>query len=186
MQMKKQILLLAGSPGVGKTTVLLNVVKALKMKGYSVGGVMCREVCSCEERVGFEISDLSSGRRGWLAHINQKTGPQVYKYRINLEDINRVAVEAILKAAESSDALVIDEIDTMELFSEKFREAIAKTVEVGKLLVGVVHWKTSDGHLVEEVKIREDVEVFVVTNENREKLHETIMERAAEFLGSDK
>lgn len=184
--MKKQILLLAGSPGVGKTTVLLNVVEALKMKGYNVGGVMCHEVRSCGERIGFEISDLSSRRCGWLAHINQKSGPQVDKYRINLEDINRVAVEAILKATECCDAVVIDEIDTMELFSEKFREAVTKTVEMGKLVVGVVHWKTRDGHLVEEVKIREDVEVFVVMNENREKLHEIIMERAVEFLGSKK
>jgi nucleoside-triphosphatase THEP1 len=72
------------------------------------------------------------------------------------------------------------------LFSEKFREAVTKIVEVAKLVVGVVHWKTSDGHLVEDVKIREDVEVFLLQMKTGKKLQETIMERAVEFLGLKK
>jgi nucleoside-triphosphatase len=76
---------------------------------------------------------------------------------------------------------VIDEIGPMELFSEKFKEAVRRAVEGGKLVVGVVHWKARD-RLIEEVKNREDTEVFVVTYENRNKLHQTIIEKAAEHL----
>jgi nucleoside-triphosphatase THEP1 len=40
----KRALLLTGSPGVGKTTVLTKVVNILKEKGYRVGG-MISEKC---------------------------------------------------------------------------------------------------------------------------------------------
>ncbi|NWF97298.1 MAG: DUF2478 domain-containing protein [Candidatus Thorarchaeota archaeon] len=111
--MNKRILLLTGNPGVGKTTVLLRVVEALKAKGYSVGGMISREVRSGGTRVGFEILDLASGRRGWLAHVNQPSGPQVGKYRVNLEDLNSIGAEAIANAVASSDVVAIDEIGPM-------------------------------------------------------------------------
>jgi nucleoside-triphosphatase len=179
--LKKRVLLLTGVPGVGKTTVLLKTVEALKARGYSVGGMISREVRSCGVRVGFEILDLGSGRRGWLAHINQKIGPQVGKYRVNIEDLNSVGVEAILKAIEDHDVVAIDEIGPMELFSEKFREAVKKAIECGKLVVGVVHWKARD-KLIEEVKKREDTEIITVTYENRNKLHQAITENFMEIL----
>jgi len=178
---KKRLLFLTGSPGVGKTTVLMRVVEALKAEGYSVGGMVSREVRSCGARFGFEILDLGSDRRGWLAHVNQPTGPQIGKYRVNLEDLNGIGATAIADASENLDVVAVDEIGPMELFSEKFKEAVKKAVESGKLVVGVVHWKARD-RLIEEVKKREDVEVIVVTFENRTKLHEVITEKAVEFL----
>lgn len=176
------MLLLTGSPGVGKTTVLLRVVESLKTKGYSVGGMISREVRSGGARVGFEVLDLSSDRRGWLAHVNQPSGPQVGRYRVNLEDLNDIGAEAIVKAVESCDVIAIDEIGPMELFSERFREAVGKAIESGKVVVGVVHWKARD-RLIEEVKKREDTEILEVTSENRNKLHENIVGKVIEFLG---
>jgi len=181
--LKKRLLLLTGNPGVGKTTVLLKVVEDLEAKGYRVGGMISREVRSCGTRVGFEILDLGSGRRGWLAHVNQKSGPQVGRYRVNIEDLNTIGVEAIVKAVESLDVIAIDEIGPMELLSEKFKEAVKMANEGRKLVVGVVHWKTRD-KLIEEVKKREDAEVIVVTHDNRSKLHQIITEKAVEFLRS--
>lgn len=179
--MRKRILLLTGNPGIGKTTVLLKVVEALRARGYSVGGMISREVRSCGARVGFEILDLSGERRGWLAHVNHKAGPRVGKYRVNLEDLNGVGVEAVLKALKECEVIVIDEVGPMELFSEKFREAVKGAVESGKFVVGVVHWKARD-KLVEDLKKREDAEVMVVTYENRDSLHQVIIEKAIECL----
>lgn len=180
--MPKRILLVTGSPGVGKTTLLLKVVEALKARGYSVGGMISREVRSCGARVGFEILDLAdSSKHGWLAHVNQKTGPQVGRYRVNLEDLNNVGVEAVLKAVNGCDLVAIDEIGPMELFSEKFKRAVLEAVESGKLVIAVVHWKARD-KLIEDVKKREDVEIFTVTFENRCELHKTVVQKAQEFL----
>jgi nucleoside-triphosphatase len=178
----KKVLLITGSPGVGKTTLLLKVVEALRAKGYSVGGMVSREVRSCGARVGFEILDLAdNSKRGWLAHVNQKKGPQVGKYRVNLEDLDSIGVEAILKAVKECDVIAIDEIGPMELFSEDFRRAVLEAFESGKLVLAVVHWKARD-KLIDAAKTREDAEIFAVTFENRAKLHEAVVQKAEEFL----
>ena len=83
--MQKRVLLLTGNPGVGKTTVLIKTVNALKAEGISVGGMISREAREGNVRVGFEIIDLTNNKHGWLANINQRTGPQVGKYHVNLD-----------------------------------------------------------------------------------------------------
>lgn len=179
----KRILLLTGNPGIGKTSILLKVVECLKAKGYGVGGMISREVRSEGARVGFEILNLNSSRRGWLAHVNQKTGPQVGRYRVNMEDLDGLGVSAIMEAVEKSDVVAVDEIGPMELFSEKFKEAVNRVVESGKLAVGVIHRNARD-RLINDLKRREDTALYVVTHENRDNLHEVIAKEAVEFLKS--
>jgi nucleoside-triphosphatase len=158
----------------------MKTVETLKAKGYNVGGMLSREVRINGKRVGFEILDLSSPKRGWLAHIDQKSGPQVGKYHVNLEDLDNIGAEAIKKAVENSDVIAIDEIGPMELFSQEFRTAVEKAIESKKLVVGIIHWKARD-RLIDEVKKRADTEIIVVTPENRNRLHQTIAETAAKF-----
>jgi nucleoside-triphosphatase len=177
----KRVLLLTGNPGVGKTTVLMKTVNALKESGYKVGGIISREVREGGTRVGFEIVDLRSSKRGWLAHVNQKSGPRVGKYRVNIEDLAAIGARAILDAVENCDVIAIDEIGPMELFSEKFKEAVRKALESRKLVIAIVHWKARDV-LIGEARKREDAEIITVTYENREKLHEAIVEKALKIL----
>ena len=179
--MPTRILLLTGNPGVGKTTVLTKTVDALKAEGYTVGGMISREVREGGTRVGFEILDINSGRCGWLAHVNQKSGPQVGRYRVNIEDLNGIGAQAILAAVENCDVIAVDEIGPMELFSEKFKEATRKALESGKLIMVVVHWKAQDRLIVEAQK-RVDAELITVTYENREKLHEATIDKALKIL----
>lgn len=182
--LKKRLLFITGSPGTGKTSVLLKTIEVLEARGCSVCGMVSREVRTGGVRVGFEILDLSSGRRGWLAHVNQKHGPRIGKYRVNLEDLDNIGAEAVATAVENADVVAIDEIGPMELHSERFREAVKKAVESGKLVIGTVHWKARDA-LIERVEAREDAEIYKVTYENRGNLHEILVEKAAEFLAKN-
>jgi nucleoside-triphosphatase len=174
--LRKHVLLLTGKPGVGKTTVLMKAVSALKEKGYRVGGIISREVREGETRMGFEILDLSSGRRGWLARMNKGHGPQVGKYRVNIKNLDAIGADAIADALEICDIIAIDEIGPMELFSEGFKQATRKALESRKPVLAVVHWKARD-RLINEAKNRDDSEIFTVTYENRDKLPEAIVEK---------
>jgi nucleoside-triphosphatase len=171
------VLLLTGSPGVGKTTVLTKAVSILKDKGYGVGGMISREAREGGVRVGFEVVDLSSEKRGWLAHVNQKTGPQVGKYRVSLEDLENIGAQAIYYAVENCDVVAIDEVGPMELFSEKFEDATRKALESTKIIIAVVHWKAKD-KLINDAKNMKEAETFTVTTENRDKLGEIIADKA--------
>jgi nucleoside-triphosphatase len=171
-----RILILTGAPGVGKTTVLTKTVEALKAKGINVGGMISREVRECNMRVGFEILDLTNGKHGWLAHVNG-LGPQIGKYHVNLNDLDNIGTAAITQALEKCNAVAIDEIGPMELFSEKFKQAVIQSLGSKKLVLTVVHGKAKDP-LVTQVKRRVDAEIFNVTFSNREKLLEQLTRRA--------
>ena len=179
--MKKRVLLLTGNPGVGKTTVLIKTVKALKTEGISVGGMISREAREGNARVGFEIIDLTNNKHGWLAHINQKNGPQIGKYHVNLEDLENIGATAIVEAVEKCDVIAIDEIGPMELFSQKFKQAVKQALESKKLVLAVVHAKARE-LLIAEAKQREDSETYTVTLANRDKLAEELTKIALAVL----
>jgi nucleoside-triphosphatase len=159
----------------------MKIVDILKNRGLRVGGMISREVRQDGTRIGFEILDLNSSRVGWLAHVNQKSGPRVGKYRVNLSDLSVIGANAIGEATQHGDVVVIDEIGPMELFSEKFREAVKEALESHKPVIAIVHWKAQD-KLINDSKNLEDAEIITVTTENREQLSEGIAEKAIEFL----
>jgi nucleoside-triphosphatase len=176
-----RVLILTGAPGTGKTTLLTKIVDALKAKGFSIGGMVSHEVREGNVRVGFEILDLTSGRYGWLAHVNGQNSPQVGKYHVNLYDLENIGTVAISQAIEKCSAIAIDEIGPMELYSQKFKQAVAQALESKKLVLAVVHGKANDP-LVTQVKRRVDAEIFNVTFSNRESLLTHLTQKALDVL----
>lgn len=163
----KRIFLLTGFPGIGKTTAVLRVADLLGREGFAVGGMITREVRGAGgERVGFEILDLSTGIRGWLARACQGPGPRIGRYIVDIGALERIGAASILGAVASSDVIAIDEIGPMELLSEGFRAAVLRAVGCGKPVVATVHFRSSDP-LVGSVKAREDSSLFVLSAENR-------------------
>lgn len=160
---------LTGRPGVGKTTVLLKAVELLKSLGARVGGMVSQEVREEGVRVGFELIDISTGQKGWLAHVRQREGPKLGKYRVNISDLDRIGVRAILKAVEEADIVVIDEVGPMELFSERFREAVKLALRSGKPIIGTIHWRARDP-LLDEIRRSPFVKVITVRPANRDEL----------------
>jgi nucleoside-triphosphatase len=122
-----------------------------------------------------------SGEEGILASIKQKIGPQVGKYHVNLEDLEKIGATAIINAVQKCAVVAIDEIGPMELFSQKFKQAVKQALESKKLVLAVVHGKARD-QLINEVKRRGDAEIFTVTLANRDSLSEELIKQALEIL----
>lgn len=181
----KRLLFITGDPNIGKTTIIMKTVEGLKARGYRVGGMISHEARTHSVRVGFEILDLDSNRRGWLALVNQNHGPKVGKYRVNLEDLDNVGVASITRAVEDSEVIVIDEVGPMELHSEKFKDAVRKAAGTGKLVIGVIHRSSRDA-LIEELKGREDFELIKVTEANRDSLPANLIQKSMVFLGGNR
>ena len=174
---------MTGPSGIGKTSILRRTVKELENRNYKVGGMFCREVREGGIRVGFEIKDISTGQRGWLAHVNQPTGPTIGKYHVNLTDLDVISAGAILDALKNADILAVDEIGPMELLSPAFSKALIKAVESSKPLVGTIHYQLSNS-LVNSIKAREDTELIKVTYHKRENLHNLIVDKITEYIQS--
>lgn len=162
--------LLTGLPGSGKTTLCRKIVQNLKSK--KIGGILSEEIREGGERKGFKIIDLKTGAEGILAHVAQKEGPRVGKYKVNLHDIEKFSKS--LK--EDCDLMIIDEIGPMELMSENFISAVKEVFESGREVIATIHHKT--GHnLVQELKSRKDVLIFEINQGNRGKVLEEILKK---------
>ncbi len=181
MRLRNRLLFLTGFPGVGKTTVLIKTTEVLRAGGRTVGGMISREIREHGERIGFEIVNLKSGRRGLLAHVDQCNGPRIGKYHVNVAELEDVGVSAISEAIESSDVIAIDEIGPMELSSEQFKNAVVSAIDCAKPVIGVIHWKAK-GKPLEDYRSREDSLVYTITNRNRDELPAAITKEVERYL----
>jgi len=179
----KRVFFLTGRPGVGKPTLLLILVEKLRRKSVKIGGFVSREVRKNGSRVGFKIIDLDSGREGWLAHVGQRVGPKVGKYRVCMKDLESIGVDAILRAIGEADIVVIDEVGPMELFSQSFRKALIEALKSGKTILGTIHHRVKT-RIIAEIKERKDVAIIEVTRGNREDLSESILHEILRSTGN--
>jgi len=167
---KKRIWLLTGEPATGKSTALSKILFEVKSAGFTVGGVLTREVRSHGEREGFRLVDIASEESEILAQTKGIVGPRIGKYRVNLNSLSNLAAKALEYARISSDLVACDEVGPMELLSPEFRNAVRLSViETKKPSICVVHKRFEDP-LIEELRALDESVEAEVTYENRESL----------------
>ena len=155
-----------GSPGIGKSTLVAKVVLDSKR---SVGGVLARDRCYKDRRIGFELLDLSTGSVGILAD-ETGSGPQLGKYRVHPEDLDNIGAHAI-ESSLKCDLIVVDEVGPMELSSRRFVSAVENAISSDRPMLVVLH-EWSNHRLAK--KIRSTFKVITVTRENRETIAQEI------------
>jgi len=159
-------LAVTGPPGVGKSTL---VQKCANASRHKVGGVLARDKRVKDRRVGFELLDLGSGAMGMLAD-ETGDGPQLGKYRVRLDDLDRIGARAIEEALQS-DLIVVDEVGPMELSSKRFVAAVEKAIASDKPMLVVLH-QWSQHPLAK--KIRKTFRVITLSQENRDRIADEI------------
>ena len=156
-------------PGVGKSTVCRNILEHLTC---TYGGMVSADIRIEGERVGFGITDISTKEQGILAHEDGH-GPRVGKYNVNLDDLNNIGVNSI-KNALSYDLVVIDEIAPMEFKSHEFVQIVEKALQSDRDMLVVLHQRSN--HPLAQ-RIREEFEIYNVTEDNRESIVTVIVNR---------
>ena len=153
----KQVYLLTGKPGTGKTSLIKQAVAKM---GGKAGGFYTEEIRSEGVRLGFRLVTLD-GASAILAHVNIHSPHQVSKYGIDIDNLDRVGVFALLKAAQQCDLVVVDEIGKMELFSANFREAVLQIIDSGRRVLGTI--MLSANPWADAIKRRPQVNLITVT-----------------------
>jgi nucleoside-triphosphatase len=164
-------ILLTGRPGVGKTTVVRQVLARWEA---GAGGFYTKEIREQGRRTGFRLVTLD-GARGLLASVNISSPFRVGKYAVDLADLETVGVGALQRAIGQPEVslLVMDEIGKMELFSPAFREAVLAALDSPKLVLGTIMARPHPW--VDAIKARPEVSLVEVTPLNRSTLPEEIL-----------
>ena len=171
---------LTGRPGCGKTTAILKIVKELRDRNVKVDGMYTTEVRVAGRRVGFMVKRIGGGE-GILAHVNLRDGPRLGKYRVNLADLERIGVSAILDGMRNADLIVVDEVGPMELFSQRFRDAIERLLNSDKHAILTVHYRSRDKLAMKVRRLAGD-NLITLNEMNRNEIPRIIVNRILEAL----
>jgi nucleoside-triphosphatase len=156
------VLLITGSPGSGKTTVIRKVASALS--GRRLGGFYTEEIRVGGERRGFRLLTFN-GRESVMAHVEFRGPHRVGKYGVDVSVIDAVAASA-LAVTDATDIYLVDEIGKMECLSPKFIAALRALLDSRKTVVATIAQR--GGGFMAEVKQREDAELWTLTRGNRD------------------
>lgn len=154
-------ILITGNPGVGKTTLIRDIISKLNV---SAGGFYTSEVRDENgKRWGFKIISLD-GREEVLASVDIIGRHRVSKYGVSPEAVDRIGVTAIRNALIHNDIVIIDEIGRMELTSKQFRDAFMEALNSPKPVLGTIAIKQVN--TARKIKERQDTRIIKLTKAN--------------------
>jgi nucleoside-triphosphatase len=159
-------ILLEGRPGSGKTTIARRLADFLRERGLQVSGFTTAELRERGRRVGFAVETMD-GERAILAHVKIAGPPRVSRYGVDVAAFERVVLPMFGGAAEA-DAVVLDELGKMELFSKPFRVAVSDLFASVVPIVATL--QVAPHPFADELRRRPDVEIVRVNERNRDEL----------------
>ena len=181
-------LFVTSRPGCGKTTLLWRVATHFPTM---VAGFLTHEVRQEGKRVGFSITPLSpydgtcpiDDLPGKLfASVDFRSPVRVGKYGVDVAGFEEVAVAELEKALNSEKPLlIIDEIGKMELASRAFCDLLNRILSSEKVVLASVHAHRHP--ITDRLKTRPDILIWELTQANREKLFERVLDVVCGGLG---
>jgi len=99
---------------------------------------------------------------------------------VDMGSIDEVGAPAIERATARAALVVIDEIGKMELFSNRFRQAVLSALESGKIVLGSI--MLAPHPWADAVKARPEVEVILLTEANRSQVQSDLLTRLRDRL----
>jgi len=169
-------ILITGYPGVGKTTLIKKLIE--KLKDFKAIGFYTTEIKEEGARKGFELISLKDKKK-LLSHTKIKSHYRVGKYGVDIKGFEEF-LEAILLEEINPELYIIDEIGKMECFSLKFRMFLKEILDSPKVVLATIALK-GDG-LIAEIKERPDVELFKITQKNRDTLFLEVLKEIKSLL----
>jgi nucleoside-triphosphatase len=163
-------ILLTGPPRSGKSTLIEKVVKKIKRPAT---GFFTRELREQGKRVGFLIETLD-GKTGLLAHQNINSNYRVGKYKVNIKDLDQIAVPSMLPST-ADQIVVIDEIGKMECFSRLFKETLLRVLSGENQVIGSIAIKGD--RFIQTIKNRDDVILVSISENTRDLALELFLQK---------
>jgi nucleoside-triphosphatase len=164
-------ILLTGHPGIGKTTLIREVIAQIPAP---ISGFYTQEMRTAGRRVGFELLTLD-GQQRVLAHVDIRGSHRIGKYGVDIAVLDELAVPALYRGIEENGLIVIDEIGPMEILSPVFRQAVLDVLESPARVLGTIVKRSipfTDG-----LKARSNIELIHVQLDNREQLVQDLIAR---------
>ena len=157
-------ILITGAPGVGKTTLIRQLVVELGKERCT--GFYTTEIRPGGIRKGFELVGLD-GQKRILAHVAIDSPFRVGRYGVDVKGFERF-LDVIAFGRIDARVVVVDEIGKMEAFSPEFLRRLDTVFASRQQLVATI--SAPGPEAIQRFKRRADVTLFEVTRSNRDRL----------------
>lgn len=162
--MQKKNVLITGPPGIGKTALIKRISHNLEY--LTLAGFYTEEIRDKGIRKGFSLVSLD-GTRAMLSHVDIASRDRVGKYGVDVAAFNDF-LGRIAFFNPAVGAIIIDEIGKMECISDKFNELLKRILDQERTVIATISGKAEG--IIEEIKKRPDVKLFLMTQDNRNSL----------------
>jgi nucleoside-triphosphatase len=153
-------LFIAGTPGVGKTSLLREVTLS---KRERIGGFYTDHMLAGRLRKGFVMRTFD-GQERVLAAKGMKSSHQRGKYGVDINALENVGIPALKLALMAKDVIVIDEIGSMEMMSERFRQTLLECLTSTKPVLATI--RAASQPFSDQVKKFSDTQTVILTKAN--------------------
>jgi nucleoside-triphosphatase len=114
------------------------------------------------------------GETGILAHVKYPGRNSVGKYKVNINDLESIAVRSVEKAIMEKRPVVIDEIGKMEILSEKFKRIVQIALNSNLPIIGSI--ALAKEVYFNNIRKRDDIMVVELTDDNKKILRTMILD----------
>lgn len=135
--MRKKNILITGSPGIGKTTLIKRISHDLQY--LNPAGFYTEEIRAEGIRKGFALVTLD-GRRATLSHIDIASRDRVGKYGVDIAVFEHF-LDHIAFFNPDIGVIVVDEIGKMECISDKFKKLLKTILDSEKAVIATISRK---------------------------------------------
>ncbi len=153
-------LFIAGTVGVGKTSLLREVTLG---KRERIGGFYTDHLMAGKTRRGFLMRTFD-GQDRVLASKGMKSPHQLGKYGVDINALENVGIPALKLALQTKDLIVMDEIGSMEMMSERFRQTLLECLTSTKPVLATI--RAASQPFSDQVKKFSDTQTIVLTKTN--------------------
>ncbi|MFH1259675.1 MAG: nucleoside-triphosphatase [Elusimicrobiota bacterium] len=153
-------LVIAGNPGTGKTTLILEATLPFR---EIIGGFYTEEIHKSNQLWGFRIKSFD-GQEGIFSHKGMESKIKLNKYGVDIEILETIAVSSMEEALHSKEIIVIDEIGAMECLSEKFSQVLIKCLNSPKRILAAI--RRNSQPFTDQMKIFPQTRIIELTNDS--------------------
>lgn len=162
MKKTQKNILISGLPGIGKTTLIKNIIQKIPLlqpKGFYTEEIKFESV-----RKGFQAVSIEGGNM-ILAHELLRSGYKIGKYKVDVKGFDSF-LDSLDLFSNTQRPVVIDEIGKMECLSTKFVKIISELLDSpAPFIATIAH---TDGGIKGRIKKRDDVVLYKMNLDNRD------------------
>ena len=157
------VILLTGKPNTGKSTAVKTLIDLLGRSRCA--GFYTEEILENGERVGFKTHTLS-GRSFTFAHIGLPKDYAVEQFGVDIDAFEQIALDELNN--EDKRFLIIDEIASMQLYSQRFRDLLLRLSDSDRKIAATIC--EIDDDFTSKLKQRFSDHLHIITTENRDEM----------------